>query len=131
VRRDPRNNETRTFPDIRTEHTKITAPGHPQKVGGARTGNLGRAQGRDVTQNVDSVIATLGFDSSIAPYAPWVVGADYPGEDVDGEIMYQAQIHADRWWQFGSIISGEMENAWKLFDETFWEEFSKRIDKEK
>lgn len=102
---------------------------HPQKVGGGRTGNLGRAKGRDVTRNNESVVAVLGFDSAIAPYAPWVVGADYPGEDVSGATMYQAQIHVDRWWQFGSIIEENIEAGWNVFNETFWEEFSERIQK--
>lgn len=104
--------------------------GHPKKVGGGRSGNLGRAQGRNVqtSQSDLSVIGTLGFDPAIAPYAPWVVGGEYPGEQISGEAMYQARIHVDRWWQFESIIAMNEEAGWKLFEQVFWEEFSKRVN---
>src|SRR3972149_10988888 len=41
--------------------------GHPKKIGGARTGNLGRAQGSEVSREDDVVIAVLGFDPALAP----------------------------------------------------------------
>jgi len=114
--------------DIENGKKFLRKHAHPEKVGGARKGNLGRAQTRQVTMEENSVIGKVGFDPAIAPYAPWVVGPSYPGEEIGGETMYQAQIHADRWWQFGSIIGGEIDNGWKVFEETFWSEFSKRIN---
>lgn len=102
----------------------LVNPAHPEKIGGARTGNLGRAKGRDIVSDERTVSGIIGFDSTIAPYAPWVVGSDFPGEN----DMYQAQIHVDVWWQFGSIIDENLDPAWQKFDEAFWDEFSKRIE---
>jgi hypothetical protein len=102
--------------------------GHLSKKGGGRTGNFGRASDRNVYLESNSVVAELGYNKSLAPYAPWVVGPDYPGELVGTETMYQAQIHVDRWWQFGSIIAEGIDEGWKLFGEIFWEEFSKRVN---
>lgn len=101
--------------------------GHPQKVGGARTGNLGRAQSQQTTVLDDGVVSQLGFDSALAPYAPWVVGDDYPGEIVDGRQMYQARIHVDNWWQFRGIIEENVEQGWAVFEAEFWERFSELI----
>lgn len=103
--------------------------GHPKKTGSSRTGNLGRAQEREVQADLNdlSVIGTLGFDGTLAPYVPWVVGGTYPGESIQGQEMYQARIHVDRWWQFSSIINENAEQGWELFQQVFWEEFSKRV----
>lgn len=121
---DPRNNRIRHYLDIQWETKEITNPAHPEKVGGARTGNLGRAQNREVISNEETVTGIVGFDDRIAPDAPWVVGSDYPGENE----MYQSRIHADTWWQFQGIMNEATPEAWNKFDETFWEEFSRRIE---
>ena len=102
--------------------------GHPQKTGSNRTGNLGRAQGRDIVVEETSVTGVLGFDPAVAPYAPWVVGDDYPGELIAGKEMYQARVHVDRWWQNSVIIAENEEEGWQLFEQTFWEEFSKKVN---
>lgn len=104
--------------------------GHPQKVGGGRTGNLGRALTTDVETDFDlnTTFLEIGFDAASAPYAPWVVGPDYPGESINGVQMYQARVHVDVWWQFSDIMSNRESFAWKVFDETFWVEFSKRVN---
>lgn len=130
TRKDPRNSGGYSFKDIRTEHRTLIEAAHPEKIGGARTGNLGRSQGRDIIREQYGVSAIMGFDSAIAPYAPWVVGPDYPGENIAGEMMYQARIHTvDNWWQFGAIMQENINDGWTVFNEVFWEEFSKRIEK--
>lgn len=101
--------------------------GHPQKIGGARTGNLGRSQGREVVGSTDYVVGIVGFDGTLAPYAPWVVGPDFPGDETSVD-QYQAQVHMGRWWQFGDIIQENLDPAWAVFDQTFWEEFSSRVN---
>lgn len=101
---------------------------HPEKVGGGRTGNLGRAQTYEVEQNGEEVSGTIGFDKNLAPYAPWVVGDDYPGQDYGSGAKYQAKIHVDRWWQFRVIMEQNVEQAWSEFNETFWIEFQKRVN---
>lgn len=127
--KNPKNSGARQYPDIVKK--RLIESGHPQKIGGARTGNLGRSQGRDITSDSNSVTALLGFDKSIASYAPWVVGNDYPGDEINGEMMYQARVHVDRWWQFQSIIIENLDDGWRIFQNKFWEEFSKKISEEK
>ena len=122
---DPRNTVMRSYPP----KTVITKSGHPMKVGGGRTGNLGRAQGFEIVTPDESVIAILGFDKAIAPYAPWVVGLDFPGGEMGDGVKYQARIHVDRWWQFAEVIDENIEDAWKKFDETFWDKFNQYLNK--
>lgn len=100
------------------------AGGKPVKVGSGRTGNLGRKFTEKVTLEDDQVLGQIGTN---VPYAPWVVGPDYPGEDIGGKTMYQARVHQDRWWQFYDVMEASAENAWKKFEEYFWPEFLKRI----
>lgn len=99
-------------------------PGHPEKVGSARTGNLGRKFTESVSRADDAVLGQLGTN---VPYAPWVVGPDYPGENFNGQTKYQARIHVGRWWQFEKIVHENLEGAWERFDRTFWPEFQQKI----
>lgn len=110
------------------ERKTIIEPAHPEKIGGARTGNLGRAQTQQVESSDEDVTGYIGFDEAIAPYAPWVVGDDFPGTVIGGENMYQARVHVDRWWQFGVIIENNLESGWAVFNESFWEEFSRKVN---
>jgi hypothetical protein len=101
--------------------------GHPQKTGSARTGNLGRKFTEDVEREDIAVLGSLGTN---VPYAPWVVGPSYPGEQINGKTMYQARIHVDRWWQFEPTMEANMDGAWNEFSEKFWPVFLGKIKKE-
>jgi hypothetical protein len=96
----------------------------PEKVGSARTGNLGRKFTEAVERTDAGVFGQLGTN---VPYAPWVVGPDYPGETINGKTMYQARIHQNRWWQFYAVMSENMEKTWEEFEESFWPIFLARI----
>jgi hypothetical protein len=98
--------------------------GKPVKTGSARTGNLGRKFTEAVYATDDIVIGQLGTN---VPYAPWVVGPDYPGRDFDGTAKYQARIHADRWSQLEDVVEENIDNAWDEFTNTFLPEFTKLI----
>jgi len=99
-------------------------PGHPEKTGSARTGNLGRKFTESVTAAPWMVQGELGTN---VPYAPWVVGPDFPGEEINGKVMYQARIHQGRWWQFADVVAENMDDAWQEFTDAWWPEFSKNI----
>jgi hypothetical protein len=101
--------------------------GHPAKTGSARTGTLGRRFTEKVEKTDQAVIGQIGTNLE---YAPWVVGPSYPGEEINGRMMYQAQIHVDRWWQFGDVMADNIEAAWKIFTEEFWPEFTRRIEEQ-
>lgn len=94
--------------------------GHPQKTGSARTGTLGRRFTEAVRTEQQSVVGQIGTNLG---YAPWVVGPDYPGELINGEMMHQARAHVDRWWQFGDVIEDNLDAAWEVFTDTFWPQF--------
>jgi len=96
----------------------------PEKFGSARTGNLGRKFTEAVEAKDNAVFGQLGTN---VPYAPWVVGPDYPGEAINGKTMYQARIHQNRWWQFHSVIDDNLEKIWEEFEESFWPAFMARI----
>lgn len=100
--------------------------GHPVKTGSARTGNLGRKFTEQVVRNENAVLGSLGTN---VPYAPWVVGPSFPGEEINGKTMYQARIHVDRWWQFAEVIDENQDEAWEEFTAAFWPDFEKRIRK--
>ncbi len=59
------------------------------------------------------------------PYAPWVVGPSYPGEEINGKQMYQARVHVERWWQLYDVVAKNIDGAWEEFETTFWPEFKK------
>lgn len=98
--------------------------GKPVKVGSARTGNLGRKFTEEASVTEGSVLGQLGTN---VPYAPWVVGPDYPGRDFGGTVKYQARIHADRWWQLEEVVEENIDEAWKEFTLTFLPEFYRLI----
>lgn len=102
--------------------------GHPQKVGSTRTGTLGRKFTESVDRSQWEVIGEIGTN---VPYAPWVVGPSFPGHEFDGRVMYQARIHADRWWQFENVMSENVDGAWQEFTDTFWPKFLELIDTHK
>lgn len=101
--------------------------GHPQRMGSTRTGTLGRRFTERTQRSGDNVTGELGTNVN---YAPWVVGADYPGEEINGKQMYQARVHVDRWWQFGKVIDENTDGLFDEFSEIFWREFSQRIQQE-
>jgi hypothetical protein len=104
--------------------------GHAERFGSGRTGTLGR---KETTwtyrsdQNGDEVIGKIGTNLE---YAPWVVGPDFPGEMINGQQMYQAKVHVDRWWQFAEEITDNMPEAWKEFDKVFADEYQKLLQQE-
>lgn len=122
VSADPRQTVSRGYKPVRKVRKILVEKGHPIKIGSGRTGSLGRAQGKDVdfVDGNKGVVMSVGFDKTIAPYAPWVVGPDYPGE----EGQYQAQIHVDWWWQFGTIIQENLKEGWIVFEEEFSKKFN-------
>jgi hypothetical protein len=89
-----------------------------------RTGTLGRKITEAVTRDEHSVTGEMGLNT---PYAPWVVGPDFPGEDFGGKTMYQAKIHEKRWWQLDDIYSAIVDGMWQLFQEEFFPELRKRF----
>lgn len=96
------------------------------KVPYRRTGTLGR-QFTTETRHVDDGIE--GEIGTATPYAPWVVGPDYPGEVFagknNGQPMYQARIHENRWWQFDEVIYKALPEAEKQFADEFFAEFNR------
>lgn len=90
-------------------------PGQPAHPEGRyrQTGHLGQSITTQVTSKSNEVLGEIG---SNAPYAPWVIGPDYPGEDFNGKTMYQAKIHRDRWWQFEDVVEDNIEDAWEIFE---------------
>jgi hypothetical protein len=102
---------------------KMIQDAHPQKTGSARTGTLGRKFTEDTQRGENAVIGLVGTNT---PYAPWVVGPDYPGESINGQTMYQAKVHQNRWWQFYDEFDSSADGAWDAFDERFYAELQKR-----
>jgi hypothetical protein len=102
-------------------------PGYPEAredQGYRRTGTLGRTITTGVDRYEGMITGQLGTNT---PYAPWVIGADYPGELVGDEMKYQAQVHKGRWWQLGDIYEDNVDGAWLIFEEKFWKDLKKRI----
>jgi hypothetical protein len=89
-----------------------------------RTGLLGQRFTTEVRREADSVEGEWGTNDL---KAPWVVGPDYPGEEIRGEPMYQARIHAGRWWQFGSVFDEHKDAAMNLYETEFFVEFKQRV----
>jgi hypothetical protein len=100
--------------------------GHPEGQY-QRTGHLGRNFTDEVTRSADEVIGTVG---TAVPYAAWVVGPDYPGEQIGDDVMYQARIHRNRWWQFYDEIEGNLPAAWEEFDEILFQEIEAQFQEE-
>lgn len=92
-----------------------------------RTGMLGRRFTESVSRNDEGVVGELGTNLA---YAPWVVGPDYPGEEIGGRTKFQAQVHVDRWWQFDEIVQQAIDDTWAEFEQRFWAEFQERIKQE-
>lgn len=109
------------------QHGKMIDYGHPQKVGSARTGTLGRQFTEETRRDESSVTGLVGTNT---PYAPWVVGPDYPGETIGSQTMYQARIHARRWWQFYDVFEEHADGAWDEFEKRFFAELQERWGKE-
>lgn len=105
-------------------------PQYPDKLENQvyrRTLTLGKTladRTEDVVRGVGTVTGKLGTK---VPYAPWVIGPDYPGEDLGGGLQYQAKIHQGRWWQLGDIYDDNVDGAWLLFDKEFWADLKKRF----
>lgn len=90
-----------------------------------RAGKLGKEFfEKTVIKNENEVIGSLG---TATPYAPWVVGPDWPGEMIGGRKKYQASFHAPRWWQFYDVVEENMEAAWIEFNNRFLPEFVRQF----
>lgn len=65
----------------------------------------------------------VGIIANDRPWAPWVIGPDYPGTAYpglnQGKPMYQARIHAGRWWQLGEFMTENAAEIWRVFFEDF------------
>lgn len=90
----------------------------------ARSGTLGRSVTTGVDVGEAEILGSIGVGRA---FAPWVVGKDYPGERVRGGQMYQARIHAGRWWQFDRIIERHSDEADERFVAEFWAEFERLV----
>lgn len=99
---------------------RIGADGRPEKFATNRSGNLGRKFTTAVTAKDGIIEGEVGTN---VPYAPWVVGSDYPGEEIGSRNMYQAKVHVDRWWQFIPEMQKEVETAYNIFAEEFYKRF--------
>lgn len=90
-----------------------------------RTGTLGRR----ITTAVEAEdLAVVGLIGSNLAHAPWVVGPDYPGEEIGGQTKFQARVHVDRWWQVGQVVEENIDSFWTEFEQKFWPDFRARID---
>ncbi len=101
----------------------------PQREGSRyrRTGTLGRRFTTEVIAGSEDVIGRIGTNLA---YAPWVVGPDYPGEEIGGRMMYQARVLVDRWWQFNDVVEANIEGAWTEFEKQFWPDFRAQIEQQ-
>jgi hypothetical protein len=94
------------------------------KVPYVRTGTLGQHFTTTVTRLADSIEGEWGTNDL---KAPWVVGPDYPGEEINGQEMYQAHIHEGRWWQFEALFDANRDAAMNFFETEFFAEFQRRL----
>lgn len=99
------------------------------KVPYKRTGTLGKQFTTEVYPVDDGVQGEAG---TATPYAPWVVGPDYPGRVFDGKNggapMYQARIHQGRWWQYEDEVEKLRPQSEQEFDEVFFKEFERLLN---
>lgn len=64
----------------------------------------------------------IGILANTRPYAPWVIGPSYPGVVYPGlsggRAMYQAKIHAGRWFQLGKYMQDKSDEVWdRVFED--------------
>lgn len=90
-----------------------------------RTGTLGRLFTEQTTRTPDAVNGEIGTALGIAP---WVVGPPFPGETINGRTMYQARVHAGRWWVFEDEMEKAGPEAYGVFDDTWRPGFLRLID---
>lgn len=90
-----------------------------------RTFDLMRSVYSDSEFNDDTLTGIVSVGGGL-DYAPWVVGPDYPGEIINGNRMYQASIHQNRWWQFFTVIDENINDAWDNFKEILFERLIER-----
>ena len=102
---------------------RIDAQGNPEKYATNRSDKLGRSFTTEVEISPNgSVVGNIG---TAIDYAPWVVGDNHPGSNINGKPMYQAKVHVDRWWQFEEEMVNRIDDAEERFNEEFFEEFKK------
>ena len=89
-----------------------------------RTGTLGRRITTHVERFDEGVAGEIGAG---APYSPWVIGPDYPGEQINGRMMWQARAFEGRWWQFYEVIDANLQDAWETFEEELFARVSQRL----
>jgi len=88
-----------------------------------RTGTLGRKFTTGVRVRHGTVFGEIGTD---LPYAPWVVGPDEKEAITFGGVrMYQAPIHAGRWWKFHQVIEDNLDDAYQTFIDIWWADIRK------
>lgn len=90
-----------------------------------RTGKLGQSFTEKVTRSADDVVGEIGTNDL---KAPWVVGPKYPGREIRGQAMYQARIHAGRWWEFEEVMAEAGPEGYGVFEDAFRAEFLRLID---
>lgn len=62
-------------------------------------------------------------------YAPWVIGPQFPGYEINGQVMFQAKIHEGRWWRFPDVMEQNMDMAWQEFDREFYAQLEDAFSK--
>ena len=87
--------------------------GHPEGQY-ERTNTLGRRITTGVQVGENSVLGEIGTNTK---YAPWVIGPEYPGEQINGAQMYQAKIHSDRWWRLYDVVETNAADTWDVFED--------------
>jgi hypothetical protein len=100
--------------------------GHPEGSYERKDG-IGQKITEEVFTEGDGVRGEIGTNQE---YAPWVIGPDYPGEEINGQTMYQAKIHADRWWQLDKVIDDNIGRAWEEFDQVLFDQLSKAFEQQ-
>lgn len=97
------------------------------KVPYKRTDVLGGSFTTSVSTDGDAVVGELGTNTD---YAPWVVGPGYPGEAIGGRQMWQARIHAGRWWQLDDVFAANKDAAVQVFADEFYARFMAAVTAE-
>jgi len=84
----------------------------------ARTNHMETTYQYMTSRRGSAVFGAIGIG---AAYAPWVVGPD-PSEaiTIGGVKMYQAPIHQGRWWQWHTVISENLDDAYGEMVDEIW-----------
>lgn len=87
-----------------------------------------KGQDRQMRDSFDVKITETPYEvfgdlSTDLPWAPWVVGPEFPGESYGGVKMWQAAIHAyhHRWWRLEEIFKENADELNELMQDIYWE----------